>query len=239
MNCPTAQLKLDNLTYRCGCNRTQVEEERQVYYSKRRTHHCCLCFTPQQPEKLYKLEEKLACTACYKTHYESLDPSDPEAFEYYDTGLGRGTLVRCKVCRLQKPRSKMHYLESMQGDLWFCELEHMYAYKVSTDLQYNPNYEIWTRIRHYTESNRSAGSQYDMNQDRIYRLVRVLLEENTQTIEEAMEEQDNDRYSREWTSAKITILLRTEQVELTEEEEATLQQILNESYNTAHPDFDA
>ena len=122
----------------------------------------------------------------------------------------------------------MHYLESMQRDLWFCELEHMYAYKVSTDLQYNPNYEIWTRIRHYTESNRSAGSQYDMNQDRIYRLVRVLLEENPQTIEEAMEEQDNDRYSREWTSAEITILLRTEQVELTEEEEATLQQILNE-----------
>ena len=54
----------------------------------------------------------------------------------------------------------------------------MYIYKVSTDLQYNPNYEIWTRIRHYTESNRSAKSQYDMNQDRIYRLVKVLLEEN-------------------------------------------------------------
>jgi len=132
----------------------------------------------------------------------------------------------------------MNYLESMQGDLWFCELEHMYAYKVSSDILYNPNYEIWTRIKHYTESNRSAGSQYDLNQDRIYRMAKVLLEENTQTIEEAMEEQDHDRYSCEWTSDEITILLRTEQVDLTEDEETTLQQILNESFNTAHSDFD-
>ncbi|CAG8639464.1 6189_t:CDS:1, partial [Racocetra persica] len=31
-----------------------------------------------QSDKLYKLEEKLACTACYKTYYEALDPKDPE-----------------------------------------------------------------------------------------------------------------------------------------------------------------
>ena len=68
-----------------------------------------------------------------------------------------------------------------------------------------------------------------MNQDRIYRLAQVLLEENPQTIEEAMEEQDYDRYSREWTPGEITILLRTEQVDLTDEEETTLQQILQES----------
>ena len=53
-----------------------------------------------------------------------------------------------------------------------------------------------------------------------------------------MEEQDHNRYSHEWTSDKITILLQTEQVDLTEDEETTLQQILNESFNTAHPDFD-
>jgi hypothetical protein len=161
-------LKLDNLTYRCGCNRDLVEQERQSYYSKRRTHHCCLCFTPQQPEKLYKLKTQLACTACYKTYYEGLDPNEPETYEYYTTGLGRGTLVQCKVCNIQKPRSRMHYLESMRGDLWFCELEHMYAYKVSSDLQYNSNYEIWNRIKHYTESNKSVRSQYNLNQDRIY-----------------------------------------------------------------------
>ena len=103
MNCPVAQLKLDNLTYRCGCNRDLVEQERQSYYSKRRTHHCCLCFTPQQPEKLYKLKDQLACTGCYKDYYESFDPDEPETHEYYTTGLGRGTLVQCKVCNVQKP----------------------------------------------------------------------------------------------------------------------------------------
>ena len=62
----------------------------------------------------------------------------------------------------------MHNLESAADDLWFCELEHLYAYKASTDILYNPNYNLWTRIRHYTESSRSAGSQYEMNQTRIF-----------------------------------------------------------------------
>ncbi|CAG8680255.1 492_t:CDS:1, partial [Racocetra persica] len=46
-----------------------------------------------QPNKLYKLEAKLVCTACYKTYYEVLDPEDPRSQKYYNTGLGRGTLV--------------------------------------------------------------------------------------------------------------------------------------------------
>ncbi|CAG8815433.1 29411_t:CDS:1, partial [Racocetra persica] len=40
-----------------------------------------------QLDKLYKLEKKLACTACYKTYYEALNPKDPRSQEYYDTGL--------------------------------------------------------------------------------------------------------------------------------------------------------
>ena len=53
-----------------------------------------------------------------------------------------------------------------------------------------------------------------------------------------MEEQDHNRYSYEQTFNKITILLQTEQVNLTEEEKATLQQILDESFNIAYSDFD-
>jgi hypothetical protein len=53
-----------------------------------------------------------------------------------------------------------------------------------------------------------------------------------------MKEQDHDRYSHEWISDKIIILLQTEQVNLTEEEEAILQQILDEFFNIAHLDFD-
>ncbi|CAG8802834.1 23648_t:CDS:1, partial [Racocetra persica] len=40
-----------------------------------------------QSDKLYKLEKKLTCTACYKAYYEALDPEDPRSQEYYNTGL--------------------------------------------------------------------------------------------------------------------------------------------------------
>ncbi|CAG8546304.1 6799_t:CDS:1, partial [Racocetra persica] len=58
-----------------------------TYYSRRRTYHCCHCYTPQQSDKLYKLEEKLAYTACYKIYYKALDPEDSRSQKYYNTGL--------------------------------------------------------------------------------------------------------------------------------------------------------
>ncbi|CAG8755265.1 18060_t:CDS:1, partial [Racocetra persica] len=70
---------LDNLTYKCCCNKDQIEERRMTYHSRRRTHHCCNCCILQQLDKLYKLEEKLACTACYKTYYKALNPEDPRS----------------------------------------------------------------------------------------------------------------------------------------------------------------
>ncbi|CAG8748775.1 4175_t:CDS:1, partial [Dentiscutata heterogama] len=48
--------------------------------------------------------------------------NDPCSQEYYQTELGRGTLVYYKVCNYQKPRTRMHQLESIQEELWFCEL---------------------------------------------------------------------------------------------------------------------
>ncbi|CAG8824874.1 11266_t:CDS:1, partial [Racocetra persica] len=39
INCPLAQLKLDNLTYKYGCDKDQIEERRMIYYSRRRTYH--------------------------------------------------------------------------------------------------------------------------------------------------------------------------------------------------------
>jgi hypothetical protein len=238
INCPLAQQKLDNLTYRCGCDKNQVEERRLTYYSKRRTHHCCGCLTPERSDNLHEHENRLICTTCYKTYFEALEMNDPQSQEYYQYGLGRGTLVYCKVCNIQRPRSRMHQLESIREELWFCELEHMYAYKVSQDVQYNPNYDIWTRIQHYTESTQSAGSQYDLNKNRIYRIAMVLLGESDMEMTEAIEEQETDQYNRDWTSDEITILLRDEAV-LTEDEEATLQRILRESFDIAHPDFDS
>ena len=135
----------------------------------------------------------------------------------------------------------MYRLESIREKFWFCELEHMYAYKVCQDLIYNENYEIWTRIRHYIESSQNAGYKYNLNQSRIYRLAQALLEEeNPSQMTELLIEQDNNQYNHNWTTDEIDILLQTnQQATLTEEEEATLQRILQESFNILQPNFDS
>ena len=67
----------------------------------------------------------------------------------------------------------MHKLDTTREDSWFCSLEHFYAYKAAQDIEWNPNYNLWTRVRHYTESTRNAGHAYDLNQSRIFRLAKI------------------------------------------------------------------
>src|SRR6185295_4712421 len=97
----------------------------------------------------------------------ALDREDSRSINFYTEDEGRGFLVECKVCQKSEPRSRMYQLESLSEELWFCDLTHLYAHKASQDILYNPNYNLWIRIRHYTESTRSARSQYDLNQTRI------------------------------------------------------------------------
>ena len=68
----------------------------------------------------------------------------------------------------------------------------MYTYKAYTDILYNHNYNLWTRIKHYTEFIQSAENAYNLNQTCIFRLAKVLLEESDLTITEALELQTND-----------------------------------------------
>ena len=120
-------------------------------------------------------------------------------------------LVECKLCQKSEPRSQMYQLESLQEELWFCELEHLYAYKASQDIVYNTNYNLWTRIRHYTESTQSAGHQYEMNQNRIYRLAKVLLNDSDQTIQEVLEPLVNNWVTQPWSPQEMQLILQAEQ----------------------------
>ena len=131
----------------------------------------------------------------------------------------------------------MYQLESLSEELWFCDLEHLYAHKASQDVLYNPNYNLWTRIKHYTESTRSAGSQYDLNQTRIYRLTAVLLRESDQTIIEALEPQVGDHFNQPWSNDDMELVLREEQEVLEENDELLLQQILNNTFDTIYPEY--
>ena len=129
---------------------------------------CCQCKVPNKPEVLKLLEEKLVCPGCYTNFYCALDRDDPRSIQFFTQGEGRGMLVNCKVCDKSDTRPRMCQLDSLREELWFCELEHLYAYKASQDIQYNPNYNLWTRIKRYTESTKNARHQYEMNQTRIY-----------------------------------------------------------------------
>ena len=93
----------------------------------------------------------------------------------------------------------MHNLESLEQALWFCDLEHLYAYKAGQDVLYNSNNNLWTRIRHYTESNKSAGSQYEMNQTRIFWLAKIFLQELDQSLTEALEPLMTDCINQPWS----------------------------------------
>ena len=236
--CPLATWKRQNLVYQCGCTLDQVDSNRLPNHSTRRTHHCCQCKVPNRPEVLRLLEEKLVCPGCYSDFHCALDREDPRSIHFFTQGEGRGMLVNCKVCNKADTRPRMCQLDSLREELWFCELEHLYAYKASQDIQYNPNYNLWTRIKRYTESTKNAGHQYEMNQTRIYRLAKILLDENDQTIAQALEPLTSDRITQPWSYEEMQLILQAESDLLSENDIDPLQAILDESFDTSHPDYD-
>ncbi|CAG8481946.1 24994_t:CDS:2, partial [Dentiscutata erythropus] len=68
-----------------------------------------------------------------------LEKNDPRRIAYFTNGEGKGTLESCQVCKEENPRHNMY---NISPDHWFCKLEHMYAWK-------------------------SAGSQYNLNKNKI------------------------------------------------------------------------
>src|ERR1051325_6071504 len=98
------------------------------------------------------MDTQMFCRRCYTDFHYALDHEDPRSIAFYTHGEGRGLLVECQICQKSEPHSKMYRLDSLQAELWFCDLEHLYIYKANQDILYNPNYNLWTRIRYYTES---------------------------------------------------------------------------------------
>ena len=106
----------------------------------------------------------------------------------------------------------MHKLDTIREDSWFCNLEHLYAYKAAQDIEWNPNYNLWTRVCHYTESTRNAGHYYDMNQDRIFRLAKIQLGESAQELVDALEPQITDHYNQGYSNEEINLIVHVSHV---------------------------
>ena len=77
-----------------------------------------------------------------------------------------------------------------------------------------------------------------MNQTRIYRLAKILLEENDQTIIQALEPLVSDRITQPWNPYEMQLILQAELDILPENGADPLQAILDESFDTSHPDYD-
>ena len=116
-------------------------------------------------------------------------------------------LVPCKLCCEEGIRSRMYKLDTISEDSWFCNLEHLYAYKAARDVEWNPNYNLWLRVRHYTESTRNAGHTYDLNQSRIYRLAAIQLDESDETIAQALAPRETDHSNQDYSNEDISIIL--------------------------------
>jgi len=125
----------------------------------------------------------------------------------------------------------MHKLYTIQEDSWFCNLEHFYTYKAAQDVEWNPNYNLWTKICHYTESTRNAGHAYDLNQSRIFRLAKIKLGESNQEITEALEPQMNNQSNQNYSDDDISIIMRAPHITLSETEQVILDRILQESFD--------
>src|SRR6185437_15598971 len=77
-----------------------------------------------------------------------------------------------------------------------------------------------------------------MNQTRIYQLAKILLDENDQTITQALEPLISDRITQPWSYYEIQLILQAESDVLSVNDIDPLQTILDESFDTSHPDYD-
>src|SRR5260364_360299 len=236
--CPQMTQKLENQRFEYGCDPQAVNAQRLSHYTRLRTNHCCKCKVPKKPEEIRPLNQTMVCKGCWIDFHHALELDDPRSIEFFTNGEGRGTLTECKLCKEQGIRSKMIKLNSSREDVRFCDLEHLYAYKAAQDVEHNPNYNLWTRVRHYTESTRNAGHSYDLNQSQIFRLAQIQIGESNEDLAHALEPQYDDHSNQGYTYDEVNVIMRATHVELTETEEQTLQRILAESFDMSHPNFD-
>ncbi|CAG8489041.1 8463_t:CDS:2 [Cetraspora pellucida] len=123
--------------------------------SKDRLYHCCDCLNNISVDKIRELNNRFLCKGCYKDFMKKLPDNDRRKIEYMKTSEYQRDIVSCVICK--KKHHRMNYLEGI-GD--FCNYHHQIVYKVYCDIQ-NPNKEMWTRIRHWTDRRRL--SAYHLN----------------------------------------------------------------------------
>ncbi|CAG8487995.1 3127_t:CDS:2, partial [Cetraspora pellucida] len=229
----------------CGCNKRKLVERReelhkdQVTMSKKRQYHCCNCKAILYINKITKINEKFLCFRCKKQFIERLPDNDIRKIEFINSPENQRDIVVCVVCK--KTHHRFSYLDGI-GD--FCDYHCQAAYKVYQDIQ-NPNKDLWTRIRHWTETEKL--SAYKMNQSAILRTVLIMKNFLSLLYEKALEDQigdffnsasetdDDDWYSEDYSFTRVMRSLKITPEEQKEKER--LRKIIVESF-TFNSDID-
>ncbi|CAG8789369.1 25165_t:CDS:2, partial [Gigaspora rosea] len=151
----------------------------------------------------FKIKHTYHCCGC-KTNFEKNDLQEIITQE-------GNTLLYCKNCRYnfakQLPKGNNQKEEIMA---WI-------------DSTHNDNMNLETRLHHYCLSNKSAGSFYDLNLTKVFKIINFL--RGLTPIEKALEETDNDvyiQYSREEDYEEIILQYlefpdKEEHIELTKQ----------------------
>ncbi|RIB21052.1 hypothetical protein C2G38_2034704 [Gigaspora rosea] len=174
--------------------------KRRNYGDKRTNFHCDKCHMPNEESKINIVTEiggrkRLYCHECQYFFMLILPYSDKQRNEIFKR-LEKEELIRnCYICQRKNLKRRMHN----EGQSFFCTREEKYGTVVYWEVS-DPtrNNDLATRINHHCYSSKSARSGYDMNIDMIFRIAKVLLKQTTLTINEALRERQEDKYSLEF-----------------------------------------
>ncbi|CAG8752345.1 11549_t:CDS:2, partial [Cetraspora pellucida] len=140
-------------------------------------------------DKITEMNKKFLCFGCKKDFIERLPDNDKRKIQFINSPENQRDIVNCVVC--EKEHHRFSYLDGI-GD--FCDYHHQVAYKVYQDIQ-NPNKDLWTRIMHWTESNRTRLAAYKLNQSAILRTVLKMKNLLFLSYEKALEDQEGDFFN--------------------------------------------
>ncbi|KAF0515428.1 hypothetical protein F8M41_017323 [Gigaspora margarita] len=188
--CETKEIYQKNLNIECGCSEGMIYRKRRNYRNNKTKFHCDKCHMPNEESKIDIVTElggrkKLYCHECQYFFMLVLLYNH----EQQTTILGRlekeGLIRNCYVCQRKNLKRRMHN----EGQSFFCTREEKYGtmayWEVSDPTR---NYDLATRINHHCYSSKSAGSAYDMNIDKIFRIAKVLLGQTELTMDQALKE---------------------------------------------------
>ncbi|CAG8579857.1 13834_t:CDS:1, partial [Dentiscutata heterogama] len=70
----------------------------------------------QKSEDIRLLEQTLVCKVCWTNFYHKLNQDNPQSIEYFTNSEGKGTFLKCRLCKEECIRSRKYKLDTISKD---------------------------------------------------------------------------------------------------------------------------